>query len=595
MKEQEYNKNFEPRTWLRIFKHAWKDKPAVLGLISVMILTAAADTVFPLMTRHAIDHFVVPRKFAGLGGFTMGYAALAIVQAINVFLLIALAGRIETRMVYSLRNEGFAHLQRLDFTYFDTTSAGWIMARMTNDAQRLGDVVAWGMVDFFWGFSVMIGFSGVMLWLNLKLALIVLSVIPGLVALSLFFQRRILKYYRVTRKTNSLITAAITEAIHGATTTKTLVREEANLNEFVGLTGTMRSASIRAAVQSALYLPLVSLLGIVGTGLALSMGGNAVRAGFLSCGALVAFITYTMLFFDPVRELARIFGEFQNAQASAERVFSMINTPVRIADDPERIQPGLEPVRGGIEFAHVDFAYKDGCHVLQGFNLNIRAGEKVALVGETGAGKTTIVNLLSRFYQPTGGEIRIDGLDYTRMPLHHLQSRIGAVLQTPHLFSGSVRENIRYGRLDASDAEVEAAAEMVNAGEFIAKLEKGFDTEVGEGGNLLSTGQKQLISFARAILADPAIFILDEATSSVDTQTEHRIQEAIDRLLVGRTSIIIAHRLSTIRSADRILVLEHGKIVEEGAHRVLMKLKGRYFRLYTNQFMEEKEREMLSA
>jgi ATP-binding cassette subfamily B protein len=594
MQEQEYQDKVNLHTWRLIFAHAWKQKRTIISLISVMVVAAGVDTVFPMMTRHVIDHYITPRHWNGIGLFIAAYGGIILVQSVNVYLLIAIAGRIETRLVYSLRKEGFAHLQKLDFTYYDHTSVGWILARMTTDAQRLGDIIAWGLVDFSWGIAAMIGFSTVMLCMNAPLALIVLSVVPPLAMVSLYFQKRILKYYRIVRKTNSQLTASITEAIHGAKTTKTLVREEANLNEFIGQTGTMRSASIRAAVQSALYQPIVLVIGTAGTGLAIYFGGMSLNLRYISWGTLVAFITYTIMFFDPVRELSRIFAEFQNASASAERVFSLLSTPVAIIDDPQRNLVTPE-IRGGVEFRNVDFAYKAGSHVLKDFDLRIKPGEKVALVGETGAGKTTIVNLLSRFYQPTAGEVFIDDIDYRDIQLAHLQSRIGVVLQNPHLFSGTVRENIRYGRLEATDAEVEAAACLVNADTFIAKLEKGYDTEVGESGNLLSTGQKQLISFARAILADPRIFILDEATSSVDTETEYLIQEAIDRLLHGRTSVIIAHRLSTIRSADRILVLDHGRIIEEGNHAALMRRKGHYHRLYTNQFREEQERAALSA
>ncbi|MCD4828875.1 MAG: ABC transporter ATP-binding protein/permease [Candidatus Cloacimonetes bacterium] len=602
--EQEYSKRFDLSLWRKMMRYAWVYKPVVILLGSTMVFAALLDAVFPLLTRHVIDNYVRPGVTEGLGGFAALYIGLVVVQAINVWGFIALAGKLQMSIIYDIRRDGFDHLQRLPFSYFDRTPLGWLMARITSDCERLGGIMAWGLVDIAWGTTMMLTVTIIMLALNWKLALIALVVVPPLAAASLWFQKRILKNYRVVRKTNSRITGAISEGIFGARTTKTLVREEANLAEYQQLTGKMYGASVRAAVMSALYLPIVLCVATVGSGLVLWKGGSSVIAGALTYGTLVAFISYMMRFFEPIHEVARIFAEMQNAQASAERVFSLLETPVDIDDSDEvkaawpqwfEGEPPQERLRGEVRFDNVSFAYKKGEQVLSDFNLHVKPGEKIALVGKTGAGKTTIVNLIARFYQPTGGRVLIDGDDYTTMPLQRLQSNIGIVLQSPHLFSGSVMENIRYGRLESSDKEVKQAARLVNADEFIERLEKGYDTEVGEGGSLLSTGQKQMVSFARAILADPSIFVLDEATSSVDTETEHLIQSAVDKLLRGRTSFIIAHRLSTIRSADRILVLEHGCIIEQGSHHELIKLKGRYYQLYTNQFMEEKEREILTA
>jgi len=388
-------------------------------------------------------------------------------------------------------------------------------------------------------------------------------------------------------------------------TTKTLVREEENLKEFKDLTQEMYSSSVKAAVFSSIYFPVVITLGSIGTALALWFGGKAVLAQAIGFGTLSAFITYANQFFGPIRELARIIAEFQNAQASAERVMAMINTEPDIKDTPEVIEKygtefepkreNWEEIKGDISFKNVHFYYKEGEEVLEDFNLEVKRGESIALVGETGSGKSTIVNLLCRFYEPVKGQILIDGVDYRERSQLWLQSNIGYVLQAPHLFSGTVKENIRYGRLDATDEEIIEAAKMVNAHDFIMRMEHGYDTEVGEGGNRLSTGEKQLISFARAIIADPKILVLDEATSSIDTETEQIIQDAIGKLLKGRTSFIIAHRLSTIRSADRILVIKDGRMVEQGSHRELMKQRGYYYRLYTNQFREEQEISAINA
>jgi len=410
----------------------------------------------------------------------------------------------------------------------------------------------------------------------------------------MWFQKKILNGYRQVRKINSKITGSYNEGINGARTSKTLVREESNSAEFAELTGSMRTHAIRTATLSALFMPAVLTLGAVGTALALWRGGSGVMEGNgLTYGVLVSFLFATAGFFDPVLELSRVFADLQYAQASAERVLSLLDEIPSIQDPGSGINS--IHLRGEIRFESVSFHYGKGEMILKNFNLNIRAGETVALVGETGSGKSTIVNMACRFYEPTEGRILIDGVDYREESQEWLQSRLGYVLQSPHLFSGTVMENIRYGRLEAADAEVEDAAKMVGAHDFIINLEKGYETEVGSGGGKLSVGEKQLISFARAILANPAIFVLDEATSSVDTETEERIREAIHRVLEGRTSFLIAHRLSTVREADRILVLSQGVIIEEGSHSQLMERKGAYWKLYTRQFREEVEAEVLGA
>jgi len=454
-----------------------------------------------------------------------------------------------------------------------------------------------------WGSVMMLATLCIILYLNWRLALIIMTVVPALAVVSVYFQKKILSVYRQVRRINSRITGAFNEGIMGARTTKTLVREDDTLQEFKELTGNMRNTSVRAVVISSIYMPIVMALGSIGTGLALWFGGEGVISQTLSYGTLVAFISYAAQFFEPIQQLARIFAELQNAQASAERVFSMIETEPDVKDSPEVVKEygdifvakkeNWPPIKGDVSFCNVSFSYKDGEEVLENFNLEVKAGESIALVGETGSGKSTIVNLICRFYEPKEGEIRIDGVDYRKRSQLWLQSNIGYVLQTPHLFSGTIRDNIRYGRLDATDEEIIEAAKLVNAHDFIMKLKDGYDTEVGEGGGRLSTGEKQLISFARAVLADPRIFVLDEATSSIDTETERVIQDAIHKVLKGRTSFIIAHRLSTIRSADRILVIRDGRLVEEGNHAELLKMKGYYYRLYTNQFREEKEMELL--
>jgi len=480
---------------------------------------------------------------------------------------------------------------------------GYLMSRMTSDTQRLAETIGWSLLDLAWGVVMLVAAGITMFLLNWKMSLVVLLVVPPLAVVSWWFQQRILKAYRSVRKTNSKITGAFNEGIMGAKTTKTLVREEMNMAEFTELTREMKRSSVRAASFSAVYLPIVVSLGSLATAYALWKGGQQVLIGGMTLGVLQVFVNYTVQFFEPIRNIANVFAEMQSAQAAAERVMTLLETEPDIVDTPEveekfgdNFHPKKEnwpALHGDIEFDHVDFQYKEGEKVLSDFNLTVKAGETIALVGPTGAGKSTVVNLVCRFYEPTGGQIKIDGVNYKERSQLWLQSNLGYVLQEPRLFSGTIRDNIRYAKLDATDEEVEAAARMVNAEPFILKMEKGYDTDVGEGGSRLSTGEKQLISFARAILADPRIFVLDEATSSVDTQTEQIIQHAISKVLTGRTSFIIAHRLSTIRTADRILVIDDGKIKEMGTHQELLRLKGAYYNLYTNQFQEEQAMEIL--
>lgn len=598
--EKDYSKKIDLGLWKKLLRYAGAYRRELVAISLVMVFVAVIDASYPVMTRYAVDQFIIPGDTHGIGLFAAGYAALVVTQAFLIWLFISLAGTVETGVCYDLRRRGFRRLQELSLHYYDTTPTGWIMTRMTSDAERLGETISWGIVDIMWGFTTMTAFGAFMLVMNWRLALIVLSVVPPLAVLSYVFQQKILKNQRIVRRTNSRITGALNEGIMGAKTTKTLVREDANLVEFQAITGDMRRYSIRTAVVQSLYVPVVLTLGSLGTGLALVYGGRGVATGAISFGVLVAFVSYTVQFFDPVRELARVLTEFQSAQAAAERVMDMIETQPEIVDSPQVLSKYgdvFDPKRenwtrisGAVEFRNVSFTYEGGEQVLRNFNLQVNAGQSVALVGETGSGKSTIVNLLCRFYEPGSGEILVDGGDYRKRGLLQHYSNLGYVLQQPHLFSGTVRENIRYGRLDATDADVERAAETVGATSFIRRLEHGFDSEVGEGGSLLSVGEKQLVSFARAILADPVFFVFDEATSSIDTEAERLIQDAIRRILHGRTSFIIAHRLSTIREADRILVIDSGEIIEDGSHDALIALRGRYYRLYVNQFTNEEER-----
>ena len=603
--EQDFtNERVDPKLWKRLYAYAWRDKKTFLSTIGCLLFVALADSLYPLLTNYAVDRLIIPGISDGAWLFMLVYVALAFSQGFGTLGFITRCGKMEMTIAYDIRQDGFLKLQNQSFSYYDKTAVGYLMARMISDVGRLSEMVAWSVTDLLWSSCYAVLCLIIMLLKNWKLALLVLLVVPPLAVAALFMERAILKYQREARKHNSRITGAFNEGIMGAMTTKTLVYEQENAREFREITESMRKASIKAALINAIFFPLVISLGAVGTGLALYLGGQGVLnpehafIGPISAGTLVAFVTYAASLFDPIQQLASIFADFQSAQASAERVISLIDAPVEVKDKPEVVEKygdvidpkreNWEIITGNIRFEHVGFAYNPEEPVLADFNLDIPAGQTIALVGETGAGKSTIVNLVCRFYEPTAGTIYIDGKDYRTRSQLWLQSSLGYVLQSPHLFSGTIADNIRYGRPDASLEEVKRAAKLVHADRFICEQAKGYDTEVGEGGIRLSTGQKQLICFARVILADPRIFVLDEATSSIDTETEQLIQEAITTVLKGRTSLVVAHRLSTIRNADRILVIRDGKIMESGTHEELLRLGGYYHDLYEHQFKEER-------
>ena len=605
--EQEFNTDsLDTKLWRRIFALLMVHKKKLYVLFMFMIMVATVDVIFPYLNKMAIDTYVSGNgDLSKLWIFALAYFACIVWQGLNIYFFLRQAGRIEMDFSYDVRNKAFRKLQELSFTYYDKTPLGWIMARMTSDIGRLAEILSWSLMDLVWGLTVMFGITIVMFAVNWQLALLVLMVMPILAYLSVWFQTRILKSYREVRKINSKITGSFSEGITGAKTTKTLVLEDLNLTEFNHLTEDMRSHSVRAAILSAMFMPIVMGLGSISTAAILWYGGNQVLLGMIQFGTLMLFTQYASQFFEPLRQIARLLAEFQMAQASAERVLQLLHSEPQIVDSPEVIEKygtildpkpqNYEPMFGNVTFDHVNFSYNPEEPVLKDFNITVTSGQTIALVGETGSGKSTIVNLLCRFYEPVSGKILIDGTDMKDRSIGWLHSNLGYVLQSPHLFSGSVAENIRYGKLAATEEEIIAAAKLVNAHDFIMNLEQGYETNVGEGGGRLSTGQKQLISFARAVIADPAIFVLDEATSSIDTETEQIIQHAIDTLLVNRTSFVIAHRLSTIVNADRILVIRKGVVKEDGTHAELLKIKGYYYRLYTNQFNEDLQNQLLQA
>jgi len=588
--EEEFQTKFNGKTFLRILTLTKPHWNLLTGFLLTIIVVSGIDAYFTFLSKRIIDEGIVAKNTSVLISILMQYGVFILIQAMLVFLFIYLAGLLGEQIRFDLRRKMFNHLQRLSLAYYSKTPVGWIMARVTSDSDRVSDLITWGLLDSTWGVVSLLTSLGFMLAINWQLALIVLAILPILIVVAIEFRKRIIKEFRNVRKTNSKIVGSYNENITGVRVVKALVRENENLHEFIDLTNTMYRSSYRAAWLSALFLPTVQLISAAILGSIVWYGGLQAQYGNITIGGIQAFVSYVTFMMWPVQDLARVFAEMQHAIASAERIFSLVDAKPSVINHPGSIDPGS--ISGDIVFQNVSFSYDDDVPVIKNLNLHVKSGETIALVGPTGGGKTTIVNLLCRFYEPKEGKILINNRDYTEMTLESIQSRIGIVLQTPHLFSGTIRENIRYGRLDATDAEVESAAKLVGADEFITKFEKKYEAEVGEGGNLLSVGQKQLISLARAILANPEIFIMDEATSSVDTLTEALIQSGMEKLMQGRTSFIIAHRLSTIRKASRILVIEDGQVIEMGTHTELLQKRGKYHQLYTKQFRNQVNQEI---
>jgi ATP-binding cassette, subfamily B, bacterial len=605
--EEDFTDALEIDTWKRLLKHLrpFRKLLVIAGLLASTI--AVFEISLPLLNRYAIDNLLLSgaleTSLTPLYWFAAFYAVVVVAFVVVIRTFILYAGKIETGVAASLREQAFVRLQELSFSYYDKTPTGWIMARMTSDSRKLSHLLAWGLIDVAWSLMLVLAIMVVMMIINLRLALITLSVMPLLLFVAFVLRKPILYAWRTVRKTNSKITASISEGIMGAVTTKTLVLEDRMEQDFDQLTSTMRRSSIRAVFISTLLWPVVLILGYFGTSLATYFGGMQVFEQTLSIGTLFLFIQYTFNFFEPILNLSRILSEIQQAQASGERIVSLIESQPDLVDSDEVIEkygsllhPKVdqwEALNGEVIFDNVSFEYKAGEPVLKNFSLKIPKGTSVAIVGETGSGKSTIVNLISRFYEPTKGRILIDGRPMKSRSIAWMHANLGYVLQDPHLFTGSIEDNIRYGKLDATFDDIQTAAKVVNADAFIQRAKEGYQLEVGEDGARLSVGEKQLLSFARAIIHDPKILILDEATSSIDTETEQLIQDAIEKVLKGRTSILIAHRLSTIVKADNIIVLKKGVITEQGTHKQLLAQKGYYYNLYMNQFKDEKMKEVL--
>ncbi len=587
---QERQTKFNPKLWAKFCVFLKEYKFHFVFLIIIMILVGLIDATYPYLTKYAIDNFIAKRNFNGFSKYFILLLVIGSLQACGTYFLITLAGKIENGFAYNVRNASFKKLQSLALSFFDNTQTGFLISRVMSDVQKVSSVMSWQIVDGVWAISSMTFILIYSFLLSWQLTLFILFAIPLIAFVGWYFQRKILKQYRIVRKLVSEVTGIYNEGLMGAKTVKVLSVEDLVSKDFKKHTDELKNASIKANILSGMYTPIVIFIGNIVTALILVYGGKRVYISTLSIGTLSAAISYSIQFFQPIYQLARVLADLVSAQAAAERVLELIETEPEILDTPDAIDVDIQ---GELVFDNVSFKYSKGDWVIKSFNLKVRKGETIALVGDTGAGKTTIVNLIGRFYEPTQGTIYIDGTDYRKIKIKKLRESIGYVLQTPHLFNGTIAENIRYGRLDATMEEIIEAAKLVNAHDFIMKLENGYETNVGESGANLSLGQRQLISLARVVIANPKILVLDEATSSIDTYTEHLIQDAIHKLLKGRTSFVIAHRLSTIRSSDKILVIENGEIIEEGTHEQLMRKKEKYYRLYMNQFVHEKEKEIL--
>lgn len=571
--------------------------PKIVVMVILGILSSLVDSIYPIFNRYALNNFVGKGTLDGLSVFVILYLVILLLQVIDNYAACYMCGQVEMSMDRDLRNASFNHLQELSFAYFNQNNVGYIHARVMSDTGKIGVMVSWRMMDVIWNGSYIVFVLLMMLILNIKLALFVIVLVPVAAALTTYFQKKLVVLNRKIREINSKITSNFNEGITGAKAIKTLVVEDKIQGDFEKDTTKMYKTSVHATHYSAFFTSAITFMSSIALAVVLWRGGNMKQEGIIEIGTLSVFLSYALGLLEPVQNVIVTISELISVQVNVERFFKLLGTESDVADTPEVIEKygdtfnpkkeNWEPLYGDIKFEDVSFMYPDGDeYVLEHFNLDVPQGTNVAIVGETGAGKSTLVNLVCRFFKPTAGKILIDGRDAADRSQLWLHSNIGYVLQTPHLFSGTVRDNLKYGKPDATEEEIWKALKLVSADGIVKRMEKGLDSDVGEDGDMLSTGEKQLLSFARAILADPKILVLDEATASIDTVTEKAIQDAIVTVTKGRTSFVIAHRLSTIVDADIILVVQDGKIIERGTHKQLMEAKGYYHELFTRQFAE---------
>ncbi len=572
-------------------------KKIMISMIIMGALSSLIDSIYPLFNQYALNHFIALKTTDTIVPFIIVYIVILIVFVILNFVSTTWAGKIEMSVNRDLRNASFNHLQELSFSYFNQNNVGYVHARVMSDTGRIGQLVSWDMMDMVWQGSYLLFVLINMALINIHLAMYIMLIIPFAVILIIFFQKKLVALNRKIREINSKITSNFNEGITGAKSIKTLVVENKINHDFDVDSDDMEKTSVLAGRYSALFSSLVTMLSSITLAIILWKGGMINQEGIIMIGTLSVFMTYALNMLEPIQSIVGGIARLIAIQVNIERFTILLETQSDVADRVEVVEKygdtfhpkkeNWETLYGDVEFKDVSFKYPDGNEmVLEHFDLKVPQGTNVAIVGETGAGKSTLVNLVCRFFEPTYGQVLIDGKDARDRSQLWLHSNIGYVLQTPHLFSGTVRDNLRYGKPDATDEEIWKALKLVNAEFVIDKMDKGLDSEVGEGGDMLSTGEKQLISFARAILADPKILVLDEATASIDTLTEKAIQDAIFTVIKGRTSFVIAHRLSTIVDADVILVVKDGKIIERGKHAELMQAHGYYYDLYTRQYEE---------
>ncbi len=577
----------------------------IIVMVVFGLLSSVCDTVHPLFNRYALDTFVGEGTLATIKAFIWIYIGVLMFQVVTNLISMFLVGKVELYVGRDLKNACFAHLQEVGFSYFNTHNVGYIHARIMSDTDRIASIISWRLMDMVWNVSYILFDFIVMMRINASLGLILLALIPPAAVLIVFFERKLLRANRRVREMNSRISGDFNEGITGAKSIRAMVVHDRIQRDFQKDTRKMRGLAVRSTHYSALFSATVTLMSSVALAVVLWRGGDLTADRIMRIGSLSVFMSYALNMVDPIQIIIEAIASLVDVQVNIERSMELLHTKPDVEDTPEVIakygdsfapkRENWEPLYGDVEFSDVSFTYPDGTEpVLEHFNLKVPKGTNVAIVGETGAGKSTLVNLVCRFYEPTSGQVLIDGRDVRERSQLWLHSNIGYVLQTPHLFSGSVRDNLRYGNPMASDEEIWHALDLVDARQVVEKMDKGLDSEVGEGGDLLSTGEKQLISFARALLADPRILVLDEATSSIDTETEQKIQSAIATVIKGRTSFMVAHRLSTIVHADVILVVRDGKIIERGTHKQLMAQKGYYYQLYTRQFTDLEVNEALN-
>lgn len=601
--EYSLSTKFDKEPWKLPLKFFSKYKKQTVLMIFGSLLASTITAIYPMFAKYAISNFIEPNTLAGLTPFIIAYALTIGLEICAAVLFTRKAMFLEMSIGRDMRDSAFEHTQKLPLSFYNVTPVGYLMSRILSDTNQLGSVFSWRILDFIYDSWYLVTTLAMMFLLSWKMALLVCLIVPVGAVICVFFQKRLLLSNRAIRRANSILTAAFSEDISGAKTIKSMAVNEGREQEFGQKAQNLYKNAMYSKTLRSVFAPLVAFLGAIAFAIVLTSGNLLKGVNGLDVAVFVAFLTYAMSIVEPIQSLISCATDVISTQANVERIHKLMTTEPLIKDRPEVVEQygtlfdakreNWEEIQGHLEFQDVTFMYPDGeVNVLEHFNLDIPAGSSVAIVGETGAGKSTLVNLACRFYEPTGGKILLDGKDLQDRSILWLHSQIGYVLQTPHLFSGTIADNIRYGKPDATMEEVVEAAKFACADDFIKTLHKGYDTQVGEGGDRLSVGQKQLISIARAIIGNPKIFVLDEATSSIDTETEALIQEITARVMKGRTTFMIAHRLSTVRNCDLILVVKDGNIIERGTHKELIANRGHYFNLYTRQFEDNRMSEV---